>query len=211
MVALGPNQEGSRSGQTWERTGILIDRFDGAARTWSRTNPDSAGVQPAPGSSPGVAPPRRREFYSPEQLSSDRLALRSIRTRGALELFQTASAGRTGSLRQTIAAEIAVPLTAGSSTPRIAETTNIAVFALRRNSTHEKLTPRRTMSAPAGAAARLRHRSIGDAGWWPRTERVELPRHLRLDPAACRLSVVGDGRPDSATGLRAFRAVIACF
>jgi 6-phosphogluconolactonase len=87
---------------------ILIDRFDGAAGTLEPNSPDSVGIQPGSGPRHFAWHPSRRAIYLLNELSSTVSVLRFDADRGALEIFQTASARAAGAAGQTIAAEIAV-------------------------------------------------------------------------------------------------------
>ena len=171
---------------------ILIDRFDGAAGTLEPNNPDSAGVQPGSGPRHLAWHPSRRAIYLLNELSSTVSALRFDADRGALELFQTASARSAEASGQTIAAEIAV-----SPDGRFLYASNrgdddIAVFAIDESTL--ALTPAGHVRTGGRGP---RSFAIDPSGRWlvAANEGSNSLVTFRLDPGSGALSVVGADVP----------------
>ena len=111
---------------------VFVDRFDGAAGTIERNDPDGVGIQPGSGPRHVVWHPSGRVLFVVNELSSTVSVLRFDARRGALEIFQTAPARAAGAKGENTAAEIAV-----SPDGRFLYTSNrgddnIAVFTIDR-------------------------------------------------------------------------------
>ena len=167
---------------------ILIDRFDGATGTLEPNEPDSVGIQPGSGPRHLAWHPSRRAIYLLNELSSTVSALRFDADRGALEIFQTASARAAGAVGQTIAAEIAV-----SPDGRFLYASNrgdddIAIFAIDASTL--ALTP----AGHVGTGGRgPRSFAIDPSGRWlvAANEGSNSLVTFRLDPGSGALSEVG--------------------
>jgi 6-phosphogluconolactonase len=113
---------------------VRVDRFDGVAGRLAPNDPDGVGIQPGSGPRHLAWHPSGRVLYLLNELSATVSTLRFDAGRGALEVFQTASARTAGAVAKNTAAEIAV-----SPDGRFVYASNrgdddIAVFAIDRTS-----------------------------------------------------------------------------
>ena len=87
---------------------VLVNRYTAGAGTLEPNEPGGVGIQPGSGPRHLAWHPAGRVLYLLSELSSTVSAFRFDASRGALEVFLTVPARRTGAAGQSTAAEIAV-------------------------------------------------------------------------------------------------------
>lgn len=167
---------------------VRVDRFDAAAGRLEPNKPDGIGIQPGSGPRHLAWHPSGRALYVLNELGSNVSALRFDAGRGALEVFQTASARAEGAGGENSAAEIAASPDGRFLYASNRGDDNIAVFAIDGGSRRLAL-----VGHVSTAGRRPRSFAIDPSGRWLIAANQDSNALVvfRIDPAAGLPAAIG--------------------